>query len=215
MGESGSLTANPSESHLCFSPPHLRPFSSTLVPHPPPVKEPRRGRGKEEGSGEGVETEGTFSSGCFLWFRVWVNVSKPQGLAGPSLANTGGRARYLRPGWPLRERERDGEIFKPANGHRWACQNCENMENDGTSASRGSSPCCHTARLHGERPLSTHPSILFLSQLILHSGLCSPGQVHNKGTDNHPGVHSPTMISLNVRTFSGQHLDVKVVNATV
>lgn len=64
VGESGSLTANPSESHLCFSPPHLRPFSSSLVPRPPPVKELCRG------SGEGGETEGTFSSGCFLWFRV-------------------------------------------------------------------------------------------------------------------------------------------------
>lgn len=56
-----------------------------------------QGKGRGEGSGEGVETEGTFSSGCFLWFRVWVNVSKPQGLAGPSLANTGGQARYLCP----------------------------------------------------------------------------------------------------------------------
>ena len=99
VGESGSLSTNPSESHLCFSLAHLWPFSSSLVPNLLPVKS-WRGEGvggwmKREREWERErEREGTFSSGCFLWF-VFVNVSKPRGLAGPFSTNTGGQAHYL------------------------------------------------------------------------------------------------------------------------
>lgn len=89
VGESGSLSVNPFESHLCFSLTHLWPFSSSPVPNSLPV---RSGRGKgEAGGGE--------RGNIFLWmFPVVLSVHKRFQASRSHrafLANTGGQAHYL------------------------------------------------------------------------------------------------------------------------
>jgi len=90
VGEAGSLSANPSESHLCFSLNHLWPFSSSLVPNPLLV----RSWGGEMGE-RGVWERGN----VFLWmFPVAVSVRKrfqASRSRGAFSANTGGQAHYL------------------------------------------------------------------------------------------------------------------------
>lgn len=69
MGESESLSANPSESHLCFSPAHLWPFSSSLLPNSMSV----RSWGGTGEAGRGRRKRGNI----FLWmFPVVPNVRK-------------------------------------------------------------------------------------------------------------------------------------------
>lgn len=69
MGESKSLSANPSESHLCFSPAHLWPFSSSLLPNSVSV----RSWGGTGEAGRGRRKRGNI----FLWmFPVVPNVRK-------------------------------------------------------------------------------------------------------------------------------------------
>lgn len=69
VGESESLSANPSESHLCFSPADLWPFSSSLLPNSAPV----RSWGGTGEAGRGRRKRGNI----FLWmFPVVPNVRK-------------------------------------------------------------------------------------------------------------------------------------------
>lgn len=69
MGESESLSANPSESHLCFSPANLWPFSSSLLPNSVSV----RSWGGTGEAGRGRRKRGNI----FLWmFPVVPNVRK-------------------------------------------------------------------------------------------------------------------------------------------
>lgn len=112
VGESGSLSANPSESHLCFSLTHLWPFSSSLGPNPLPVR-------SWGGEGGGVgERERAFSSGCFLWFWVFVNVSKPQGLAGLFRQTLEGK--HIICFWLTTKREK--AILNQTNSYQRGCQ---------------------------------------------------------------------------------------------
>lgn len=147
------------------------------------------GKGAAEGKGKGREgggcreSGGTFSSGCFLWFRVWVNVSKPQGLAGPSRQTLEGKRGICV--WLTTEKEE--AIFNQSNGHHRACQNCENTERNVPSASQEEWPSCHA----DSTPPPPWKTLVFISRYSIGRNLAST----DEGTANRaqPGPKPPSL----------------------